>query len=219
MALFFKNLYRGILIFCGIILTYFIMALICSNIVFSGIETNEEISHNEVYITSNGVHTSFILPYKEFYDLINVNDFEGYNNQEYIMIGWGDEDFYMNVPEWEDLTVKVALTSTLWPTNSAMHITFVPKPFLEKDTKKISLPETHYQLLVKSIKNSFLLEQKKALIYPDKGYSDRDNFYRAKGSYHAFNTCNSWTNRMMKEAKLKHVLWTPFPFTVMNLCD
>ncbi|APD08179.1 hypothetical protein UJ101_02681 [Flavobacteriaceae bacterium UJ101] len=216
---FLKTLYKGVILLFSIIVVYLIIAFICSQIVYS-----EKIIHNspqkpfhEIYITSNGVHTSFIIPYKEFNDFINIKDFKDYKNQKFIMIGWGDEDFYMNVPEWKDLTLKVAIASTLLPTNSAMHVTFISKPLEDENTKKIMLSNLSYQLLVKNIKNSFQLEENKPIIYRNKGYSTYDNFYRAKGNYHAFNTCNSWTNRIMKEAQLKHTFWTPFPFTIMNL--
>lgn len=120
------------------------------------------------YITSNGVHTSFIIPYKEFNEFISTDDFTGYTNQKFVMIGWGDEDFYMNVPEWKDLTLKVALASTLLPTRLAMHVTLISKPHEDKNTKRIILSDMNYQLLVENIKNTFQLRKKILLFIKTK---------------------------------------------------
>ncbi len=203
----------------GVILVYGIIALISSCIVFKGKNKTNPDTDKVLYITSNGVHTSFVLPYEDFESLIKLSDYQEIKGRDYIMIGWGDQDFYMNVPEWKDLTLKTALCSTLLPTPSAMHVTLIQQPVLDDYTQQVIVSESSYNILIENIKSTFVLEQNQPILFLNKGYSKSDNFYEAHGSYHAFNTCNSWTNRMMKEAELKHCLWTPFSFTVMNLYD
>jgi len=50
----------------------------------------------------------------------------------------------------------------------------------------------------------------------DKGYSTRDDFYKSKGSYSCFKTCNTWVNLGFKKSGLKSCLWTPFDFSLLN---
>ncbi|REG87882.1 uncharacterized protein DUF2459 [Winogradskyella sediminis] len=54
------------------------------------------------------------------------------------------------------------------------------------------------------------------IILENQGYSSIDDFYKAKGSYSCFKTCNSWVNSAFKESGLKSCLWTPFDFGLMN---
>lgn len=201
----------------GLIILYIIIALISSCIIFEG-ETKNVNADKVFYITSNGVHTSFIFPYEDFQAFIPLSNFKRITEQQHIMLGWGDQDFYMNVPEWKDLTLKTAFKSILLPTPSAMHVTLLRKPMLDDYTKEIQVSDKAYKKLIEKIKNTFVLEQNQPIIFLNKGYTENDNFYKAHGSYHAFNTCNSWTNHMMKEADLTHCLWTPFPI-IINLYD
>ncbi len=202
----------------SVIVFYFIIAFICSSIISNKITTTDPLTKT-IFVTTNGIHTSLIIPFEAFNDYINYKDYKGYSEQQYIMIGWGDEDFYMNVPEWKDLTVKVVLSSIFLPTNSAMHVTFYNQPIEDNDTKKIMISKSDYDLLVNEIKGSFLLLNNKPILYQNQGYSTKDNFYKANGNYHAFNTCNSWTNRVLDKSNQSNALWTPFPFTVMGLCE
>lgn len=56
----------------------------------------------------------------------------------------------------------------------------------------------------------------KKIILENKGYTSIDDFYKAKGSYSIFKTCNSWVNSGFKESGLKSCLWTPFDFGLLN---
>lgn len=53
-------------------------------------------------------------------------------------------------------------------------------------------------------------------VLPDASYTTIDNFYKAKGSYSCFNSCNSWVNRGFKRFGLRACLWTPFDFGLLN---
>ena len=39
---------------------------------------------------------------------------------------------------------------------------------------------------------------------------NKDNyFFEAKESYHAFNTCNIWVNKILKKSGIRTALWSP----------
>ena len=54
------------------------------------------------------------------------------------------------------------------------------------------------------------------IILKNKGYTSNDDFYKAKGNYSCFKTCNSWVNTGFKESGLTSCLWTPFDFGLLN---
>ena len=48
------------------------------------------------------------------------------------------------------------------------------------------------------------------ILIPGKSYGPTDHFYEGTGKYHAFNTCNMWTNRVLKETGVRTAAWSPF---------
>ena len=64
---------------------------------------------------------------------------------------------------------------------------------------------------------TFILNEKgEKILLKNKGYTSRDDFYKAKGSFSFYKTCNSWVNTGFKKSGLKACLWTPFDFGLMN---
>jgi hypothetical protein len=54
------------------------------------------------------------------------------------------------------------------------------------------------------------------IILSERGYTRKDDFYKANGRYSLFKTCNSWVNLGFKESGLKACLWTPFDFGLLR---
>lgn len=193
------------------------MAVVCSFIQLTpSINSIDEKVSKTIHVTTNGIHTSIVLPLHDISNFIDLTDFAGYQGQQYLMIGWGDKDFYMNVPQWSDLTLKTALTSTFIPTDSALHLTLLETPAYLAEINTYQLNNQQYQALLSAITDSAVMSNNRFIVYKNQSHSSIDNFYQANGSYHLFNTCNSWTNHIMKEAGLPHSLWTPFSFAVMR---
>jgi len=81
---------------------------------------------------------------------------------------------------------------------------------------EISINEDELKSLNEYINNSFAKDENNDLILlKDKGYWEIDDFYKAKGSYSCFKTCNTWANSGFKESKLKACFWTPFDFGLL----
>ena len=55
----------------------------------------------------------------------------------------------------------------------------------------------------------------RATVIPDSGYDANDAFYEALGGYNAFETCNTWAGRGLRQAGLPVSRWTPFDFNVL----
>lgn len=174
-----------------------------------------------IYVASNGVHTDIYVPATtnifDWRTILLPEHFQhATENFRYVALGWGDHDFYVNTPTWEDLSIATTARALLLPTETIMHAQFgrvVP----ENDAfRKVTLSVAQYERLVTSLRSSFQADAEGNPIYLDVGsYNSLDCFYRGAGTYHAFNTCNCWTGRMMRETGVKAGWFTPTPFSVL----
>ncbi|MDH7911169.1 DUF2459 domain-containing protein [Winogradskyella sp. SYSU M77433] len=127
----------------------------------------------------------------------------------------GDENFYINTPTWGDLTFNNAFKGMFLKSSTLMHVT----QYKSKRSHwiEIKINEIELHKLNNYLYNTFLKDDNgMKIILENQGYTSIDNFYKAKGSYSCFKTCNSWVNSGFKESGLKSCLWTPFDFSLMN---
>ena len=101
-----KKILKWITYFLAIPIFYLIISLILTTIT---IEKSEDTSENNIgiFLNTNGVHLEVIIPKR----VMDTNLLKGLvlnENEEYISFGWGDENFYINTPTWNDLTFKNA---------------------------------------------------------------------------------------------------------------
>lgn len=169
----------------------------------------------EIGISSNGVHTDFILPTaNSFFDwrnVVDVNDFENpLQSGSFVGVGWGDRGFYLDTPTWAELKAKTAIVAILIPSPTLVHITAheIP-PYGNKFYQTLYLTEDQYIALCKYIAGYFKYNKGKVELWEGVGYTSNDNFYTAVGSYHAFNTCNFWVNKGLIRAGVRTALWSP----------
>lgn len=172
----------------------------------------------EIFIYSSMVHTDIILPVRapglERMGLFPRNMEAG--DYSYAGFGWGDRDFYLNTPEWEDVNPFTALRSLFWPTTSVMHVSLLQGRLREnKALKKIRLSERQYTKLINFISRSFRRDASgRPIPLPGEGYTRQDMFFEAGGHYSLFYTCNNWTIEALATAGVKMPLWSPFAQSV-----
>lgn len=205
---------KVILTVVAIVLTYTIITLLGTIIpVNTKYRSREE--GVEVAISSNGVHTDFVLPtVNELFDwraIINADDYESSCAPgSFLGIGWGDRGFYLDTPTWAELKAKTALVAVCIPSPTLMHVTVHEKaPEDSKSFARIYLTKSQYLTLCEYILGYFEVENEKVKLIPNMGYSPNDNFYHAIGSYHAFNTCNFWVNRGLIRTGVRTALFSP----------
>jgi len=167
----------------------------------------------EIYITTNGVHLDIILPVEnvepEFLSKLEILP-----GTKYVSFGWGDKEFYINTPEWKDLTFKTAFKALFLKSETAMHITCYSTSY--SSWRNIKICSSQLDLLNKTIENSFSKNENgsfKKLAVP--GYYESDFFYDATGYFSLFKTCNVWVNNALKEARIQTSIWSPFEFGVL----
>lgn len=135
--------------------------------------------------------------------------------ERYLAFGWGEENFYLHTPTWADLTLQNACNALLIPSTSLMHLTRYR--YKQPHWIEVNVSKTELARLQAYLQASFALDpQGNKTTLAEGGYTSRDDFYKASGSYSGLNTCNSWVNTGFKESGLKACAWTPFDFGLMN---
>ena len=222
MKIFLKTLkYLGYSIvgFIAFLLLYLLSAAVLSRIAVN----TEEVSQKEetIWLLSNGAHTDIVMPVKnDFFDwqtIVSQRDTRGKGKSRYIALGWGCRKFYLETPTWADLKFTTAFQAVTGQGGTLMHATFYDEIPSSDMIAALSVSQAQYKKLAEHISQTFVLKEGKALLVPtDAVYGDTDAFYEAKGHYQLFFTCNSWTNKMLKNSGIRACVWTPFAFDILR---
>lgn len=208
-----KKIIKWFLYFLLIPSTYIVVSLILSSITVDRKENSGNLE-KLIYLNTNGVHLDIVIPIKNVDSLVLTGI--KYNKPEkYLSFGWGDKNFYLNTPDFTDLTISTAFKAMFLNSSTLMHVT----RYKQKHSKwiEIKVNESELQKINIYLQNTFKTNKNgMKIILENKGYSSKDDFYKSKGSYSCFKTCNSWVNIGFKESGLKSCLWTPFDFGLMN---
>ena len=140
------------------------------------------------------------------------------SRDQYLSFGWGDKNFYINTPTWNDFTLQNGLRALFVKEPTLLHLTRYTKP--GKHWVEIEVSEEQFEKLNQYIQNSFTLNVNgEKVLLEEGGYSYNDDFYEAKGNFTCFKTCNTWANAGLKSSEIKSCLWTPFDFGLLNMHD
>lgn len=170
----------------------------------------------EIFMKSDGVHTDFVLPVKTTSKDWSKTFLRTYtksndSTKQHISIGWGDQGFFLNTPQWSDLTFETAFNAAFYRGKSAIHTNYILEKDILDNKKRLVISKRQYLLLCTYIEKSIVYNSNHSIaVIPNRGYWDNDCFYQSKGSYGLFSTCNSWINSGLLAANLQACLWTPF---------
>ncbi|WP_418130893.1 TIGR02117 family protein [Variovorax sp. 375MFSha3.1] len=171
----------------------------------------------QAWVLSNGVHTDFVFPVRsatiDWPQLFPLSDFKAPPpDAEFIAIGWGDREFYLNTPTWADLTASRALGALAGGNRALLHVSYLRRSQLGQGAFALPLTRAQYAQLAAYVRAA--LPSGKATPIAGAHYDDQDAFYEAEGGYNLFETCNTWTGRGLRGSGVTVSRWTPFDFTV-----
>lgn len=210
----FKVLKYGLAALFLSVLLYLIVALLLSSISINQTQQDfpEALEIPVLYLVSNGVHVDLVVPLDDpntdWESIFETNKISEDPNYTHARIGWGEENFYINTPNWSDLTLFTSFKALFLPSRGAIHIDLGRKP--EEHYRTLILSRDQYHKLIKYILSGVEIEEGKAKRIGDFSYSNDDAFFYGTQNYHLFMTCNAWMNRGLKRAGIKSVVWTPF---------
>ncbi|MFZ7125620.1 MAG: DUF2459 domain-containing protein [Desulfobacterales bacterium] len=161
-------------------------------------------------VVSHGWHTGILIRRNDLaaYDPQVAADFPGAG---YLEIGWGDARYYVE-PE---PSAGLALRALLWPSASVLHVSafsdFSERYFPESEIVGVCVDRIGYHRLLDFIASTFDRGTDGEIARLGSGLYGTSRFYKARGSFHAFNTCNTWVAEAVANAG--HPLSTRFTVT------
>ena len=204
----------------GAVITLYLLAALFGSIFPANQGWQEPDDGIELFIETNGIHTGIIMPIwndvHDWGDLIrpeHLKDPSRYGS--HVLVGWGHAGVYRNAEEWTDLRVGDALSAVFGTGDTLVHIYHLqyPQPYPHY-RRSLKVTREEYRRIVEQIRTKFALTN--GVPISSRGYGQTDIFYNSVGTYTAFNTCNNWTNGVLKKAGIRTALWTPFQGGVMR---
>ncbi len=143
------------------------------------------------YVLSHGWHAGIVVNRLDLLDLVPSLE-KDFTSGDYLEIGWGDEQFY----QARTVTAGLAVRAVLWPTSTVIHVVAVPKSptsqFPESDVMEVFVPRVGYEQMLAYVAKSFTTAPDQNIVRLGPGLYGDGWFYQAEGTFHAFNTCNTW---------------------------
>ena len=152
-----------------------------------------------IYLVRHGWHAGIVIKRADISPDIwpRHNDFP---DAEYLEFGWGDKEYYMTPSP----NLGTILKAGLLPTASVLHIVGFSGPvtryFPRSEVIRIELSGMGFQRLCSYLENSYALDEAGRSQPLGASLYGAGRFYLSRESYHAFNTCNVWTARGLREA-------------------
>lgn len=154
-----------------------------------------------VYVVSNGWHTSIALA-REDLPPGRVPEAADFPEAPFLEFSWGDREYYPTPQP----SFAMALDAAMLPSPAVMHLVGLHGPpqqsFLKAEVLAVALSAAQLDRITAAIAADFdrPASGRAAVIAP--GLYANSRFYPAHGRFHLFNTCNSWTARMLALAGL-----------------
>lgn len=115
------------------ILSYLLISILISYITVNS-DSENSLDDKTIYLSTNGVHLSIII-HKESLSRAVLQDLKFNQKHQYFMFGWGNENFYLNTPTWNDFKLKYGLEALFLNGSTAIHLT----PFYTKQSHWIEI--------------------------------------------------------------------------------
>ena len=152
-----------------------------------------------IHVASNGWHTAIVVPASALVATGVLPEVADFSAAAFFEFGWGDRTYYPSKKQ----TLSMTLTAALLPTPAVMHMASIQAPPKDDGSglKAISmeLTEAGFWRLAQALAAEFERPPGggRAESISRGLYSD-SYFYHALGAFHLFNTCNTWTARMLR---------------------
>lgn len=152
-----------------------------------------------IAVVSHGWHTGVVLERADLGDELGFLDAH-LPRRPYYEFGWGDADYY----QADTPTVLLALKAVFGINSSVVHVAALPgapEDYFGSSQSLHLTVSTHGLAELRSrLRASLSLTPVGAPTPLKSGLYADSRFFRAEGSYHAFNTCNKWTAGLLDAA-------------------
>jgi uncharacterized protein (TIGR02117 family) len=151
-----------------------------------------------VRVVSNGWHTAIVIGRAEAVATGLLPEAGDFPTAAFLEFGWGDRTYY---PASEP-TLGMALAAALTPTPAIMHMAGLARPpdgsDAESEVEQVAVSQEEFLSLIAAIAGDFVRPEGGRAAPVSRGLYPDSNFYDARGTFYLFNTCNTWTARMLR---------------------
>ncbi len=151
-----------------------------------------------VRVVSNGWHTAIVIGRAELVATGLLPEADDFPDAVFLEFGWGDRVYY---PAREK-TLGMALDAALTGTPAVMHLAGLARPpeltYADVEVLSFALSQEEFRHLVGAIAGDFERPEGERATPVSRGLYPHSKFYNARGTFHLFNTCNTWTARMLR---------------------
>jgi uncharacterized protein (TIGR02117 family) len=204
----------------------FFAAALLLGVLPANIGWREAASGVTILIRTNGVHTWIVMPkttpaidWRPFAPPEHLRD-PRHGAGDHIAVGYGNREFYLNTPTWNDLSLATAFYAFFGNGPTLLHVEHDHRPAADAWQRPIVLRPEEYRRLTAFIAARFQRgPDGRTIPVLGRGYGPADMFYEANGGYSFVLTCNEWTGRALRAAGVSTGLWTPLEQSIMWRLD
>ena len=152
-----------------------------------------------IFVTSNGWHSGIIVA-KADLPPDRLPETADFPEARFLEFGWGDAVFYPA----KQVTLGKTLRAALVPTPAVVHVVGLraepARSFPKAEVVSLPIDDENFGRLIDFVNASFQRAGATRATATGPGLYATSRFYPAKGSFHLFNTCNTWTARALSAA-------------------
>jgi uncharacterized protein (TIGR02117 family) len=152
-----------------------------------------------IFVTSNGWHSSIIVA-KADLPPDRLPETADFPEARFLEFGWGDAVYYPA----KQVTLGKTLRAALIPTPAVVHVAGLraepARSFPKAEVVSLPIDDENFGRLVHFVDASFERSGAARAAATGPGLYATSRFYPAKGRFHLFNTCNTWTARALAAA-------------------
>lgn len=152
-----------------------------------------------LFVVSHGWHTGLVVERRDLVKLLPPLAVD-IGEEGYVEVRWGEERFY----QARDTTVGMALRAVIQRNPSVLQVVPLDRPardyFRQSEITEILVEEQGYRAALAFLAESFTRTPAQGVIRLSPSLYGNGWFYRAEGSFHAFNNCNTWAARAIEKA-------------------
>lgn len=214
---------KGIALLFAMLVLYVLAALLFWGVSILGDEASAAPGEMiPIYVYADHFHADILIPLaadnSDWDFLIESPGFPVAREQiKMLSIGWGSRSFYLQMREWDQLTLGLSLKALSFD-DTVMHVTAYHFDRLDLNdplVRRHYISQDGYRKLLAFIRQSHQFDEAgNVLPIPDKGYYNNDTFFVANGRYQPLRTCNQWTAEALRQAGVSAPLWAPFSFAL-----
>jgi uncharacterized protein (TIGR02117 family) len=167
----------------------------------------------DVLVVNHGYHSGIVLPLPAVGTLASTRGHSAliavatrFAAYRWIEVGWGDEEFYREVPTVAALNVGLALRALFRPDNpSVLHVVGLSDDptivFSHFEIVRLKLSDGGFERLIERLDATFA-RGRDGVMLPDlgPGLYGPSLFFRAVGNFYIANVCNHWVANLLDAA-------------------